>query len=424
MTDRRAMLALSIALVALLMAPSSLAGESADDDLGTTAARPRNGTTAPTARSPVAEPRGDASEGALDREVDPTHPHLAVDAPIATDPPGDWAVLHGGLRPTLGTFGGIATLAVAHARTERFYGAASLSLIRNDAGTHVGAAQLSLGRNLADSFVGVTQLSATENRARTFAGVGQLSLAYNRAGELDGALQASAFNRARSMHGGLQVGAYNRVDERFVGGVQVGAYNHAHGDFIGLAQIGVVSAVGARLLETSDTKSKLTALAQVGLVSSIEGRGAALVQAGMGSVAGELDALAQIGLVTAHATRFRGLVQVAGGALGDVSYGAKIGLLTMASQEHTGLAAGALNSEGSVDGAQVGVVNLSDRVRGVQIGLVNHARSLRGVQIGLANHADDGVLPWTALFNMGFGDSPAADVAEDVARAPSERRAR
>jgi len=26
------------------------------------------------------------------------------------------------------------------------------------------------------------------------------------------------------------------------------------------------------------------------------------------------------------------------------------------------------------------------------------------VQIGLANHAEDGVLPWTALLNMGFGD--------------------
>ena len=27
-----------------------------------------------------------------------------------------------------------------------------------------------------------------------------------------------------------------------------------------------------------------------------------------------------------------------------------------------------------------------------------------GVQIGLANHAEDGVLPWTAILNMGFGD--------------------
>ena len=43
-------------------------------------------------------------------------------------------------------------------------------------------------------------------------------------------------------------------------------------------------------------------------------------------------------------------------------------------------------------------------MRGVQIGVFNHAKSLRGVQIGLANHADDGVLPWTALLNFGFGD--------------------
>jgi hypothetical protein len=26
------------------------------------------------------------------------------------------------------------------------------------------------------------------------------------------------------------------------------------------------------------------------------------------------------------------------------------------------------------------------------------------MQIGLANHAEDGVLPWTALLNFGFGD--------------------
>ena len=85
-------------------------------------------------------------------------------APIATDPPGDWAVLHAGLRPKLGTFGGIATLALAHARTESFYGGFSLSAVRNDAGTHIGLAQIALGRNLSDSFGGGVQLSITENR--------------------------------------------------------------------------------------------------------------------------------------------------------------------------------------------------------------------------------------------------------------------
>ena len=31
------------------------------------------------------------------------------------------------------------------------------------------------------------------------------------------------------------------------------------------------------------------------------------------------------------------------------------------------------------------------------------------MQIGLANHAEDGVLPWTALLNFGFGDGDAND---------------
>jgi len=39
------------------------------------------------------------------------------------------------------------------------------------------------------------------------------------------------------------------------------------------------------------------------------------------------------------------------------------------------------------------------------------------VQIGLANHAEDGVLPWTALLNMGFGDG-----GEDEGRGYDEQR--
>lgn len=35
------------------------------------------------------------------------------------------------------------------------------------------------------------------------------------------------------------------------------------------------------------------------------------------------------------------------------------------------------------------------------------------LQIGLVNHAEDGVLPWTAIVNMGFGDAP--DPGEDYA---------
>jgi len=115
---------------------------------------------------------------------------------MAADPPTDWAVLHAGFRPHLGTFGGIATFALAHERTERFYGLFSLSAIRNDAGTHIGALQLALGRNLADDFIGLAQIGIAENRARSLIGLGQLSLAYNRTLDLYGVFQAAAFNRS------------------------------------------------------------------------------------------------------------------------------------------------------------------------------------------------------------------------------------
>mgnify|MGYP003531329677 CR=1 FL=1 len=54
--------------------------------------------------------------------------------------------------------------------------------------------------------------------------------------------------------------------------------------------------------------------------------------------------------------------------------------------------------------------------KGVQIGLFNHAKRLRGVQIGLVNHAEDGVLPWTAIINMGFGDEPEQNHGDDYAK--------
>jgi hypothetical protein len=133
-------------------------------------------------------------------------------APIATDPPGDWAVLHAGLRPKIGTFGGIATLALAHARTESFYGGFSLSAVRNDAGTHIGLAQIALGRNLSDTFGGGMQVSITENRARNFYGIGQLSLAYNRSLDMTAVTQIGAFNRARELTAVAQLGLYNRTD--------------------------------------------------------------------------------------------------------------------------------------------------------------------------------------------------------------------
>ena len=58
----------------------------------------------------------------------------------------------------------------------------------------------------------------------------------------------------------------------------------------------------------------------------------------------------------------------------------------------------------TMNGAQLGVVNVAKEVHGVQIGVFNTTRTLRGLQIGLANHAEDGLLAWSAILNMGFGD--------------------
>jgi hypothetical protein len=324
---------------------------------------------------------------------------------VATDPPPDWAVLGGGLRPHFGTFGGIATLAVAQARTERFYGVLSLSLIRNDAGTHVGVVQLAPGRNLSDAFYGGLQLSLAENRARTFVGLGQFALAYDRAGTMIGAFEVAGYNRADDFRGGVQIGGYNRTDRAFVGLAQVGVFDHARGDFTGIAQVGVFSATGEKFLETGFGQHRFGGLAQVGLVSSVDG---------------DFYGLTQLGVFASTSRHFRGLVQIGGVARTGDSLGAQAGLV-VDSDAHQGLQVGVLGAHADkIDGIQIGAVNLASRVRGVQIGLVNHTRNLLGVQIGLVNHASDGVLPWTTLLNMGFGDGPAEDDGLDrpeVARA-------
>ncbi len=167
---------------------------------------------------------------------------------IASDPPGDWAVLHAGLRPHLGIFGGIATFALAHARTERFYGLFSLSGIRNDAGTHVSALQFAFGRSLSDHFIGATQIALGENRARNFYGLAQVSLAYNRTLDMVGLMQASAFNRSKAFIGALQLGGYNRNDVSLIGLMQLGGFNHARGKYAGLLQLGGVNAQGPELV--------------------------------------------------------------------------------------------------------------------------------------------------------------------------------
>ena len=54
---------------------------------------------------------------------------------------------------------------------------------------------------------------------------------------------------------------------------------------------------------------------------------------------------------------------------------------------------------------------------------MNHAEKLRGLQIGLVNHANDGVLPWTAILNFGFGDAPEPTHDDSVARGASRATA-
>lgn len=340
-------------------------------------------------------------------------------APIATDPPGDWAVLHAGLRPKLGTFGGIATLALAHARTESFYGGFSLSAVRNDAGTHVGLAQIALGRNLSDSFTGGMQVSITENRARNFVGIGQLSLAYNRSLDMTAVTQLGAFNRAKEFTGVLQLGLYNRTDKRFIGATELGVFNHSRGDFAGIAQLGVVNATGPKMFGEHGDKHQFAGITQAGVVSTVNGNFYGAAQVGAASfTSGDFRGLVQVGALGAGAGSFHGLAQIGLVAMAKESLGLQIGGGAISLEEHTGVQIGALGTYAkSIDGAQIGIANLADRVRGVQIGVFNHTKSLRGLQIGLANHAEDGVLPWTALLNMGFGDG-----GDDEGRGYDEQR--
>jgi hypothetical protein len=83
----------------------------------------------------------------------------------------------------------------------------------------------------------------------------------------------------------------------------------------------------------------------------------------------------------------------------------QIGGAALAFGEHQGLQIAAATFAKDIDGAQIGIVNMGKHVKGLQVGVVNHADSLRGVQIGLVNHAEEGgVLPWTGVLNIGFGE--------------------
>ncbi len=452
---RRAVL--SLGLGSALLSMSAVA--SADDDIGTTPARKSAPASSPIAPNDQNEPKP-ANEGYArppgDQPISPDSPNAnGPSAPqptvissegsrqnrdrfVATDPPGDWAVFHVGLRPHLGRFIGLGTMALARERTEQFYGVFSLSAIRNDAGTHVGLAQIALGRNLSDTFDGAMQLSLTENRARNFAGLTQTTLGYNRAGDMVGVLQLGSYNRSTEFHGGLQVGAYSRTDQAFggiaqvgvysradrsfAGVTQVGGYAEADSDFSGLLQLGVASSVGTEMFETSEDgakKNRFAGLAQIsGSVANVDGnfKGVMQVSPGASWVSGEFTGLTQIGML-AYARDFTGLLQVGGGAVSRRSAGIQVGGAALAFEEHTGLQiSGVGNYAKKMNGAQIGLANFSEDARGVQIGLFNHAEHLRGVQIGLVNHAEDGVLPWTGILNMGFGDGDGGGPDQDYSK--------
>jgi hypothetical protein len=66
---------------------------------------------------------------------------------------------------------------------------------------------------------------------------------------------------------------------------------------------------------------------------------------------------------------------------------------------------GFVNSAADVKGVQIaGVHNRSERVVGLQItSLVNETNDLRGLQIGALNFAENGMLPFFPIFNIGWG---------------------
>ena len=256
---------LLLALGSSLVAPAALASAPkipADEDIGT-----RPAQSAPSAGTQIVETDGDGldTDHHHNRERGPTlgqERHPAPPPQIATDPPGDWYLLHAGVRPHLGTFGGVAALALAHERIERFYGALSLSLIRNDAGSHYGGLQLALGRNLSDDFGGIAQIGIGENRARNFIGLGQVAVAYNRTVDTAALFQLAGYNRAKEFYGALQLGGYNRTDRAFGGLMQLGAFNHSREDFTGFAQIGVFNAQGEDLFDESNDDGRFAGIAQ------------------------------------------------------------------------------------------------------------------------------------------------------------------
>src|SRR5206468_2376041 len=98
---------------ALLLLASGVAraDESPEDaSIGTTPSRPKESfSAAPPPAAPTVEAKGEAGSGGLfdDDGEDRAERRRTREAPLASSPPTDWAVLHAGLRPHLGSFYGI-----------------------------------------------------------------------------------------------------------------------------------------------------------------------------------------------------------------------------------------------------------------------------------------------------------------------------
>jgi hypothetical protein len=300
-------------------------------------------------------------------------------SPTATDERYDWAVLHVGYRPRLRTFGGLATLALVDGDAERFYGGLRFSFAKDSVDKFYGVLQTTLGYAKAESFVGVVQLGPVLKTKESLAGL-QLGIVSVADRKFEGLLQVGVVIQiGKSMYSTYKGSICHKPESDFAGLAQIGFAVSTRGRFLGLAQIG-------GFLWTGDV---MYAPLQVGIIA--------------GAV--EFNGLLQLGLFSGAST-LRGLGVGAFNGAERVA-GAQVGVVTLAMKEHNGVQFGLLNlvTSGTENGVQVGMVNSTNHIRGVQIGLFNFATKLQGVQIGLVNRAArGGILPWSALLNVGFGD--------------------
>jgi hypothetical protein len=291
----------------------------------------------------------------------------------------DWAVLHLGVAPKLGTFGGIATLELGLGDTKEFYGGLSFSVLGDKVGIFGGGLQLALG--LAET---------------------------------------------RSFTGGFQLGAVSRVDEEFLGLAQIGILTRTDGRFQGLLQLGGTATVGDMVEECeaedcqkdtfsgalqvgllASTRGRVIGLAQVGAVAYTGGTIYAPVQAGLVAHAREYQGILQFGVGLASARKFQGLAQVGVVTMGETHTGLQLGVVNLVKEEQNGAQVGVANfASEKENGVQLGVTNYARRLTGVQVGLFNRTDSLHGVQLGLANYArSGGMVPFSVIVNVGFGDA-------------------